>query len=110
MEQTNNSNFVAEQKEPALFSQEYRTKWDNQANWYARFERYELPQIITCAEFTDLPHKTGAVIEVGCGPGLHSETLAKCFLRGGGSTLVSCDFSRAMVQLMQQRYAQSEFS
>lgn len=56
-----------------------------------------------------MPLKMGPVIEVGCGPGLHSETLARSFLRGSGSTLVSCDFSQAMVQKMEQRYAQSDY-
>jgi len=74
------------------------------SQWYSRFERYELPSVIQCAELTDLPNKTGAVIEVGCGPGIQSETLAKAFLKGQGSMLVSCDFSSAMISMMKQRY------
>ena len=81
-----------------------RKKWDVQAEWYARFERYELSAISTCVQFTDIPLKTGAVIEVGCGPGLHSETIAKCFLKGQGSLLVSCDFSRGMISELKKRY------
>ena len=57
-----------------------------------------------CAELTDLPAKTGPVIEVGCGPGMQSVTLAKGFMKGQGSTLVSCDFSSAMVGMMKQEY------
>ena len=50
------------------------------------------------------------MLEVGCGPGLHSETLAKSFLRGSGSVLVSCDFSRGMVEKMAARYSKSDFT
>lgn len=49
------------------------------------------------------------MIEVGCGPGLHSETISMAFLKGRGSVLVSCDFSKAMVSMMQQRYGSSKF-
>ena len=31
------------------------------------------------------------------------------FLKGRGSVLVSCDFSKAMVSMMQQRYESSKF-
>ena len=105
-----NANKQVEAKDDAEFCALSRGKWDSQVDWYARFERYELPQIICCAEMTDLPMKTGPVIEVACGPGMHSETLAMSFLKGSGSTLVSCDFSRGMVQKMEQRYAQSDFT
>ena len=53
--------------------------------------------MVQCVELTDLSSKSGAVIEVGCGPGVQSETIAKAFLKGGGSVLVSCDFSTVMV-------------
>ena len=105
-----NANKQAEAKDDAEFSALSRSKWDSQVEWYTKNERYELPQIICCAEMTDLPMKTGPVIEVACGPGLHSETLAMSFLKGSGSTLVSCDFSRGMVQRMEQRYTQSDFT
>ena len=59
---------------------------------------------------TDLPLKDGPVIEVACGPGLHSETLARSFLKGNGSVLVSCDFSSEMVSTMKQRYSTSDFT
>ena len=91
------------------FSKSSRNRWSAMSQWYSRFERYELPSVIQCAELTDLPNKTGAVIEVGCGPGIQSETLAKAFLKGQGSMLVSCDFSSAMISMMKQRYDQSSF-
>ena len=53
---------------------------------------------------TDLSQKTGPVIEVGCGPGLHSETIATAFLKGEGSVLVSCDFSSNMISMLNERY------
>ena len=82
-----------EQTDNQQFSDTARARWSKCADWYSQFERYELPAIITCAELTDIPLKGGAVLEVACGPGLHSETLAKSFLHGNGSVLVSCDFS-----------------
>ena len=91
------------------FSKQSRMKWNATSQWYSRYERYEIPAVIQCAELTDLPNKTGAVIEVGCGSGLQSEVLAKAFLKGHGSLLVSCDFSTAMISMMEQRYDQSTF-
>ena len=105
-----NANKYVEEKDDVEFSNYSRTKWDKQVEWYARFERYELPAIITCCEFTDVPLKSGAVLEVACGPGLHAETIAKSFLKGSGSVLVSCDFSRGMVQQMEQRFVESDFT
>ena len=46
---------------------------------------------------------------MACGPGLHAETLAKSFLRGEGSTLVSCDFSKGMVEQMKRRFEGSDY-
>ena len=40
-----------------------------------------------------------AILEVGCGPGLHSEFIARNYLKEGG-VLVSCDFSKEMVAAM----------
>jgi cyclopropane fatty-acyl-phospholipid synthase-like methyltransferase len=40
-----------------------------------------------------------SILEVGCGPGLHSEFIAKNYLKSD-STLVSCDFSPQMVLAM----------
>lgn len=48
-----------------------------------------------------------SILEVGCGPGLHSEFIAKNYLKSD-STLVSCDFSPQMVLAMKQRYDRSE--
>lgn len=41
---------------------------------------------------------------------MQSEALAKALLKGEGSTLVSCDFSSAMVGRMKQRYESSSFT
>jgi len=49
------------------------------------------------------------VLEVGCGPGLHSELIAKSFINDG-ALLVSCDFSHEMVKMMKERYADSGFT
>ena len=48
------------------------------------------------------------ILEVGCGSGMHSEFIAKNYLRRG-SLLVSCDLSTRMVQQMSERYQNSEF-
>ena len=101
---------VEQQKPEADKSVAAREKWNKQAAWYARFEKYEIPSVLSCVMLTDFASKTGPVIEVGCGPGLQSETLAKGFLGGDGSVLVSCDFSNSIVTLMKQRYAQSSFT
>ena len=101
---------VVVSEQDIVFSQNSRKRWDNQSDWYSRQQRYELPSIVSCIELTDLSSKTGPVIEVGCGTGLHSETIAKAFLGCSGSVLVACDFSKAMVNLMQDRFAQSSFT
>jgi len=51
----------------------------------------------------------GAILEVGCGPGLHSEFIARNYLKEGG-LLVSCDFAKEMVLAMKERYQESDFS
>lgn len=43
------------------------------------------------------------MLEVGCGPGKHSTTLATSFLKRGG-VLVSCDYSKNMVDNVIERY------
>ena len=80
------------------------------SEWYERYERFEISSVLTCVQMTDVSLKSGPVIEVACGPGLHSEVIAKSFLRGNGSMLVSCDFSQNMVEKLKQRYAQSDFT
>ena len=80
------------------------------AEWYVRHDHLTISTLMTCAQMTDLPLKDGPVIEVACGPGLHSETLAKSFLKGNASVLVSCDFSSEMVSKMKERYSTSDFT
>jgi len=58
---------------------------------------------------TNAQNCQGPILEVGCGPGMQSESIAKAFLNGEGRVLVSCDFSKAMVTRMKERYAQSSF-
>ena len=51
--------------------------------------------------------KGDIVIEVGCGPGKHSLTLASSFLKING-VLVSCDFSSNMVKMLAKNYNESD--
>lgn len=44
-----------------------------------------------------------AILEVGAGTGLHSEFIAKSYLKPG-ALLVSCDISAVMVQKTRARY------
>lgn len=48
------------------------------------------------------------ILEVGSGPGLHSEFIARNYLKRG-ALLVSCDFSKDMMIAMKERYLKSEF-
>jgi trans-aconitate methyltransferase len=66
--------------------------------WYKRFEQYSLQSTVTCLAMTDA-WNCDSILEVGCGPGLHSEFIAKNYLKSD-STLVSCDFSPQMVLAM----------
>ena len=47
------------------------------------------------------------ILEVGCGSGMHSESIAKNYLRKG-ALLVSCDVSTSMLQQMSERYLSSD--
>ena len=47
------------------------------------------------------------VLEVGCGPGMHSLHLAQAFLKQKG-VLVSCDYSGDMVKRVHENYSQKE--
>ena len=53
--------------------------------------------------------KCKSIIEVGCGPGFHSEFIAKNYLLKG-SLLVSCDFSSSMISALHKRYQKSDFT
>ena len=46
-------------------------------------------------------------LEVGAGPGKHSLMLASSFLKNG-NTLVSTDFSNAMMSKLQENYGNPE--
>lgn len=70
--------------------------------WYEQFELYALQSTVTCLAMTDAA-KCKSIIEVGCGPGFHSEFIAKNYLSKGG-LLVSCDFSTSMISTLKKRY------
>lgn len=82
-------------------------RWNSMSSWYEQFEEYALQSTITCLAMTNAA-QCKSIVEVGCGPGFHSEFIAKNYLSNGG-LLVSCDFSTSMIKLLNNRYAQSEF-
>ena len=84
------------------------SRWDGLVPWYKRHEQFSLQSTVTCLAMTDSCN-AGAILEVGCGPGLHSEFIARNYLKQGG-VLVSCDFSKEMVVAMKDRYQESDFS
>ena len=62
------------------------------SEWYAKtVEKFTLQSTITCAVMTNMM-EADRVLEVACGPGLHSLHLSSQFLKKGG-VLVSCDYS-----------------
>lgn len=86
-----------------------RSRWDKMSDWYANcVERFSVQSLSTCLEMTNA-RNADRILEVACGPGLHSETIAKGWLKSGGSLLVSCDFSKEMVTKTKARFAGSEF-
>ena len=56
-----------------------------------------------------LPMTGARILEVGCGSGVGSLSYASVIL-GGGSVLVSCDFSKEMVKLLKERYDSSDYA
>ena len=75
--------------------------------WYAQFEQYSLQSTVTCCAMTNAG-QADAILEVGSGPGLHTEFIAKTYLKPG-ALLVSCDFAKEMVKLMKSRLETSDF-
>ena len=84
------------------------SRWDGLVPWYKRHEQFSLQSTVTCLAMTE-SYNAGAILEVGCGPGLHSEFIARNYLKEGG-VLVSCDFSKEMVIAMKDRYSESDFT
>ena len=84
------------------------SRWDGLVPWYKRHEQFSLQSTVTCLAMTESCN-AGAILEVGCGPGLHSEFIARNYLKEGG-VLVSCDFSKEMVVAMKDRYSESDFT
>merc|ERR1711957_277728 len=78
------------------------------ADWYSKFEMFSFQGTVTCLNMVD-SFNAKRLLEVGCGPGLHSELIAKSFTPEKG-LLVSCDFSPEMVNKMKTRYGESEFA
>ena len=77
------------------------------ADWYANnIELYSYQSWIYCAALADIKDKD-TVLEVGCGPGKHSTTLAQYFLKPGG-VLVSCDYSKNMIDKVAECYNSDE--
>ena len=83
-------------------------RYDSFADWYTTIEHKTFQGTITCLNMVDSLNSK-RIIEVGCGPGLHSQLIAKSFM-SKGSLLVSCDFSTEMVNKMKARYAASDLS
>ena len=76
--------------------------------WYTNQERMTFQGTATCLAMTDA-HLCKRILEVACGPGLHSETIAMGYLQPG-ARLVSCDFSKEMVKNMKKRFEASDFA
>lgn len=79
------------------------------SDWYAKFEHFAFQGTVTCCTMVDSQNKK-RVLEVGCGPGFHSEQIAKSWISPDHSLLVSCDFSNEMVMKIKKRYEASDFS
>ena len=84
-----------------------RAIWDDFGDWYQHYEIFTLQGLMTCVAMTKAQNAK-SILEVACSSGRHSELIAKGFLRRG-SRLVSCDFSKHMVEMMCDRYEHSEF-
>lgn len=77
------------------------------AKWYENLiEKSTLQGTITCAVMTNM-YDRDRVLEVACGPGMHSLHLAQAFLKQKG-VLVSCDYSGSMVKRVHENYSQEE--
>ena len=79
------------------------------ADWYQKFEHFAFQGTVTCCTMVDSYNKK-RVLEVGCGPGFHSEQIALSWISPDHSLLVSCDFSNEMVMKMKKRYEASDFT
>jgi ubiquinone/menaquinone biosynthesis C-methylase UbiE len=82
-------------------------KWDQMTHWYRQFEQFSVQSTITCCAMTN-SSQADAILEVGAGPGLHCEFIAKSYLKPG-AILVSCDLSTEMIKCMESRFATSDF-
>ena len=56
-----------------------QAKWNMMVNWYSQFEYNTLQSTTTCLAMTEA-YKCRSILEVACGPGLHSEFIAKNYL------------------------------
>ena len=85
-----------------------RDLWDKKAAWYQDFEIFSLQGTVTCLSMA-FAHQAKSIVEVGCGPGLHSEFIAKNYLQKG-SRLVCCDFSSVVMDKVKHKFEHSEFT
>jgi len=63
---------MVESEKDAKFLKSGKGQWDKMAEWYAKFEHYAFQGTVTCCTMVD-SHQKKRVLEVGCGPGFHSE-------------------------------------
>ena len=85
-------------------SDKIQAKWDNMVDWYSKnIEAYSVQGMVTCAVMAEVP-KCKRVLEVACGPGVHSKILATSFLNRDGGVLVSCDFAPSMVKKLKVNF------
>jgi len=80
------------------------SQWTNMADWYAKnIEVASTQGMVTCAVMANMP-QCKRVIEVACGPGVHSKILATSFLNRDGGVQVSCDYSGGMVKKLKETF------
>jgi len=93
---------------------ERREHWDHLASWYNDDAQwFSLQGLITCVlagSVRDDGITPQRILEVACGPGLHSRLIAESFLRPNGGVLVSTDFSMNMLEYVKESYKGSDYS
>jgi len=101
-------------KQPTDDMNERSEHWDDLASWYNDSPQwFSLQGIMTCiiaSSFRDDGKTPQQILEVACGPGLHSRMMAESLLRPDGGVLVSTDFSRNMIGFVKQSYKDSDYS
>lgn len=85
-----------------------QTFWDGFAASYSKNELITFQAGITCFTMTECFKPNACILEVGCATGVGTEIVAKSMLKKG-SLLVASDFSKNMVDLMFERFDNSDF-